>query len=382
MPWRSIGGQWRAVGGTWQGRKTPASLFENGEQGAWYDPSDLSTLFQDDAGSTPVTEPGQTVGFVTDRSGNDKHATQATVEARPIYGIVPATGRRNLLDNTDLPGIQQNGSTQPDGSIQVGQVNIPVHQFTPDPVDGVVTGPGKSYPNAVGVDVTLSVFVLPKTNRYIYISSNSLGTQPNVGTKYRYDTQTDAVVQLFDNNTLARSSRVENLGNGLYRCTISWRPRSTAGSKVFSVFCTNELNDFPGSTRISPADTTLALPFSHGGWQAEGLGDAALNPLPTPYQRVGSQFDVTEPGVRSLHYLFGDGVDDSLTATLPDIGAGATVAYATDQGVTILTGQTIGAGAYNILRDERLYAHLVIDRALTAQETAQVQVWLEEKAGI
>ena len=63
----------------------PASLFANGEQGAFYDPSDLSTLFQDDAGTSPVTEPGQTVGLVLDKSGNDNHATQPTAEARPVY---------------------------------------------------------------------------------------------------------------------------------------------------------------------------------------------------------------------------------------------------------------------------------------------------------
>ena len=64
---------------------SPASLFANGEQGAFYDPSDLSTLFQDDAGTTPVTDPGQTVGLMLDKSGNGNHATQPTAEARPVY---------------------------------------------------------------------------------------------------------------------------------------------------------------------------------------------------------------------------------------------------------------------------------------------------------
>lgn len=36
-----------------------AGLWRNGEQGAWYDPSDLSTMFQDPAGTTPVYMPGQ-----------------------------------------------------------------------------------------------------------------------------------------------------------------------------------------------------------------------------------------------------------------------------------------------------------------------------------
>ncbi|MCF7725789.1 hypothetical protein [Sulfitobacter sp. M22] len=46
----------------------PASLFANGEQGAWYDPSDLSTLFQDAAGTVPVTAAGQPVGLMLDKS--------------------------------------------------------------------------------------------------------------------------------------------------------------------------------------------------------------------------------------------------------------------------------------------------------------------------
>lgn len=47
---------------------SPASLFANGEVGVWYDPSDLTTLFQDSAGTTPVTAAGQQVGLVLDKS--------------------------------------------------------------------------------------------------------------------------------------------------------------------------------------------------------------------------------------------------------------------------------------------------------------------------
>lgn len=44
------------------------SLFSAGEQGVWYDPSDLSTLFQDSAGTIPVTAVGQPVGLILDKS--------------------------------------------------------------------------------------------------------------------------------------------------------------------------------------------------------------------------------------------------------------------------------------------------------------------------
>jgi len=47
---------------------SPLDLFASGEQGVWYDPSDLSTMFQDSAGTTPVTADGQPVGLILDKS--------------------------------------------------------------------------------------------------------------------------------------------------------------------------------------------------------------------------------------------------------------------------------------------------------------------------
>lgn len=47
---------------------SPLSLFAAGEQGVWYDPSDFSTMFQDSAGTTPVTAVEQPVGLILDKS--------------------------------------------------------------------------------------------------------------------------------------------------------------------------------------------------------------------------------------------------------------------------------------------------------------------------
>jgi hypothetical protein len=52
---------------------------------AWYDPSDISTLFQDAAGTVPVTADGDPVGMILDRSGNARHLTQSTDVQRPTY---------------------------------------------------------------------------------------------------------------------------------------------------------------------------------------------------------------------------------------------------------------------------------------------------------
>jgi len=75
-----------------------ADLFASSEQGAWYDPSDIDTLFQDSAGTTPVTASGQPVGYFGDKSGNDNHPIQATAAARPTYQTGPA---RATIDKVD-----------------------------------------------------------------------------------------------------------------------------------------------------------------------------------------------------------------------------------------------------------------------------------------
>lgn len=63
----------------------PQKYFTGGVQGAWYDISDISTLFQDSTFTTPVTADGQSVGGVKDKSGNNYHLKQATAGSRPVY---------------------------------------------------------------------------------------------------------------------------------------------------------------------------------------------------------------------------------------------------------------------------------------------------------
>lgn len=74
---------------------SPRSLFAAGEVGAWYDPSDLTTLFQDTGGTTPVTTAGQRVALMQDKSGRGNHATQSVLAQRPTYQV-DAGGRPYL----------------------------------------------------------------------------------------------------------------------------------------------------------------------------------------------------------------------------------------------------------------------------------------------
>jgi len=65
---------------------TPKALFtaNPSAQGFWYDPSDFSTMSQDNLGATPVTATGQVVGRILDKSGLGNHATQSNASFKPV----------------------------------------------------------------------------------------------------------------------------------------------------------------------------------------------------------------------------------------------------------------------------------------------------------
>lgn len=64
-------------------KPSPAALFADGESGLWLDIQDLTTLFQDAAGTTPAAV-GSPVGLVCDKSGLDHHISTATSSQKPI----------------------------------------------------------------------------------------------------------------------------------------------------------------------------------------------------------------------------------------------------------------------------------------------------------
>ena len=104
-------------------------LFANNEQGFFYDPNDLSTMFQNAAGTIPVTDVGQPVGLIQDKSGRNNHAKQTTSASRPILRKNAVTGANYLeFDGSDdfltLDALNFNGKDKL--SLFVGQkTNVP-----------------------------------------------------------------------------------------------------------------------------------------------------------------------------------------------------------------------------------------------------------------
>lgn len=86
--------------------KYVAGGFASGEQGVWYEPSlSNGTLFQDAAGTIPVTNVEQPVGLMKDKSGRGNHAKQTTSADRPVF-----SARYNLLTSTAVLATQSVGT--------------------------------------------------------------------------------------------------------------------------------------------------------------------------------------------------------------------------------------------------------------------------------
>jgi hypothetical protein len=96
---------------------SPLTLFAAGEQGYWLDASDFSTMFQDDAGTTPVTAVGQSVGLWLDKSkgltlGPELRGTGTTVLAgtatAATYNTLTGEGSANRVSPVDQSGVNFN----------------------------------------------------------------------------------------------------------------------------------------------------------------------------------------------------------------------------------------------------------------------------------
>jgi len=66
-----------------------------------FDPQDLSTLFQDAAGTIPVTGVEQPVGLMLDMGGGNYHASQSVSASRPVL-----SARKNWLVGTETLATQ------------------------------------------------------------------------------------------------------------------------------------------------------------------------------------------------------------------------------------------------------------------------------------
>jgi hypothetical protein len=248
------------------------------------------------------------VARINDKSGRGNHATQATLAARPIYAVVPRTGRRNLLTYSE----------QFDNAAwfnAAGTVNVTANTIAAP--DGTLTA-DKLVPAAATtfqVKRQTLTFVTGQHALSVYAKEADAGVHLEL--LFGNSPSGGAVFNLSSGAVLVSSNCTTSVSaadaNGWRRFEVRWTV-SGAGAGLVDVRVTES----------SSRDQQMAGNASKGiyVWGAQfETGSTA-----TAYQRVVSQHDVSEASVEALHYLSFDGTDDSLATSAIDFTATDAVA--------------------------------------------------------
>jgi len=275
---------------------SPIDLFQNNEQGAWYDPSDLPTMFQDAAGTTPVTADGQPVGLILDKSkGLVLGAEQITAQADRDFSS--DTGWWSKGAGATISGGVVN--------VNIAVDDYPIYRF--------------NFPLQAGYYEMTYTLTVASGSINAQISTNNYGIGP---ARTASGTYTDRLYAIGSN--------------------------STTGFRTFGPFVGTIDNVSIRLVEGNPAsqDTAAKRPL----YKTSGL--AKYN-----------DYDV---------------VDDVLNTTFPSsLGSACTVAKAVVGGSpTILTGQTIGTSWAESTDNAGV---VIVNRALTPQETTDLTAWLTAK---
>jgi hypothetical protein len=280
-----------------------AGLFRGGRKGIWLDPSDLSTMFQDLAQTSPVTAPGQTVMVIRDKSGNNSHATQSGASTvRPVYGFHPMGGQRQLLIWSGLDGATSGGVA-------------PTLGWTRS------SGTGTQQPT-VAADATLggnSIVASCSSLRWVLTSSPAVAIPANstlvfsivanittVGTQTLAQMVTwlngpaGSTITYKVNGSAANSGDAPPLANGvIIECVLTSAGTSGNANPTFGV---GVVSNTTGTTKYRDP-------------QAE-FGNTR-----TTYQRSWSVYESKQSGVSDAHYLQFDGSNDALVTPSIDFTA-------------------------------------------------------------
>jgi hypothetical protein len=291
---------------------SPASLFSAGEQGAWYDPSDLTTLFQDSAGGTPVTAVEQPVGRMLDKSGRGNHATQSTSTSRPVL-----RARYNLLtysEQFDNAAWTKNAVT----AANTTATTDPLGGTTADIItETATTNYHSAYQTATitaGATVTFSCYLKKAAWQYAQINAQS----GSISTRWfqcviDLDTGTITQQSAGSTGTLISASRTD-AGNGWWRVVLTGSiPTDTTIYAMVGTVSggTPTLGNYGLESRLGSTANTIYA------WGAQLITTNSLTS--NTYQRIVTATVYDSSGF--LPYLAFDGTDDSLLTNSVDFTA-------------------------------------------------------------
>ena len=341
-----------------------SAMFSRGEPGAWYDPSDMSTLFQDSAGTTPVTAVEQYVGLMLDKSGRGNHAIQATTMKRPLL-----SRRVNLAlateDASSANWVTPLNATVSSASA-VGAPLVSSLWAVTETVASAAHAVGMTIAGALsGGTYTISYIVKAGARTWARIFEDS-------GSSYAYFNLTTGEIGQINNAT----ANIISLGNGFYRCSLTYVQSGTVLR-----------------ARLGPALNNGVVVYAGDGGIGLYVSGLQIEPGPlTSYQWVNTATDYDADPAKFPAYRRLDGVDDSHASATggggnagfffsasvsPQGGAGTARTLFSDAGTN--TGYIVRLNASNQLElaagNGTTYTTIATAGTLAVGSTDIVQAW-------
>ncbi|HEY4529472.1 MAG TPA: hypothetical protein VIG97_03960 [Luteimonas sp.] len=254
-----------------------------------------ATMFQDAAGTIPVTGVEQPVGLILDKSGNGNNALQVTAPARPTL----SARVNNLTDSERFEAWATAGAVAMRDPETIAPDGLSVaSKLQAIPGDGGHYIRRGNVGAGVGAPTCRSLYVKRGTARHVWISvyTNTTPTNPLTA---RIDFDTGSV-----NDDPASGQRmIEMLDDGWYRIIF----RRGAEASVYNQF---------GIGFSDPANPTNNS-YAADGEQTVYIWGAQheLGTKATKYQRVNTASDYNWKGWPL--YLQRDGVDDFMRSVIP-----------------------------------------------------------------
>ena len=413
------------------------SLFANNEQGFAYDPNDLTTLYQDAAGTIPVTAAGQPVGLMLDKSkglGSGSNlarngdfsdgATSWVARANTQLSIVNGRLRVSAVASGISYGVE---STLVSATVASKMYRFSAEVYRTNTSNNVYAKGASN--TALIRNTSFNIIELGGSSSLAFVAA-ALGV---VAGEY-FEIDNVSIKELAGNHAYQSVSasrpilqQTPILGNELLvngdasNGTDGWITTNTTLNITDGAFDMTASSQYGGVTKNISLDTTKTYEFTF-----TVTGNTTNAPL-TALIRPGSttinyaQVSITTAGIYKFifkptavtsrlmfqhgnatpigsltfdnvsikeitgyrtdqKYLAFDGVDDELTTTLPAQLTGCTVIRSVPNvGAQILTNQTVPT-PYNDNVDN--CGLIVINRALTASETSQITKLFNKAAGV
>ena len=368
-----------------------AALFSSGEEGAWYDPSDLTTLYQDSLGTTPVTGTGQPVGLMLDKSKGGLQAEEITNGGFDIAtGWTAVNGTLTISGGTaTLAGINQNDPyfVSPAFPVTGGSwyrisIDIISSGGSPTNVNYIrLRSPG-SFTGAVGI---ISNTALPVGTKTAIVQIPAGWTQAELAVQ-----RGGALIPPTTTLVVDNASVRELPGNHATQATSTARPTlQLSGSSYYLDF--DGVDDLMRSSSF-PA---IAQPISAAlGFRASAIPKFIIDGHDA---NEFSLITINVSGVDKLRFVSGDSspyllVDytyggDTVARVLAN---GASSVIAIDGAETVgavsataaVTAWTLGGSGVDTFElDGRIYGFVAIDRTLDPDEITSVESYLADKTG-